>query len=70
MYTFKTSDPAATVIQFYESELEKVGYAATQKLGVTGTTVLSSGNGDRTVTISATVADGQTSVNITFGAKK
>jgi hypothetical protein len=39
-------------------------------MGVTGTTVLSSGNGDRTVTISATAADGQTSVSITFGAKK
>lgn len=68
-YGFKTNDPPATVVRFYEGALKRAGFRTEQQVESEETIVLTAENSGHTVHLGATKNDAQTNVTITFTAK-
>jgi hypothetical protein len=68
-YGFKTSDPPATVVRFYEGALKKAGFTTQQQVESEESTILTGESSAHTVRLAAAKGDSQTSVTITFTAK-
>jgi hypothetical protein len=68
-YGFKTGDAPATVLQFYQTALEKAGFTIHEKINAGQTTVLAAESARQAVQVGASAEGGQTTVSVSFSPK-